>query len=382
MLPEHDQCSGCGSCAAVCPKNCITMTSDREGFRYPVIDGAQCIHCGACERVCSVEHHPPVSGHTAAFAVQNTDEEVRRESSSGGVFSALAMDTLAQGGWVCAAVYDADFQVCHELTNSPERIAAMRGAKYTQSRGEHCFPRIRELLKQQIPVLFVGTPCQCAALRAFLGGNDPRLLLVDMVCHGVPSPKVWQKYLRECRDADPSGGKLLAVNLRDKSTGWSRYNYSVSLTYEPDVRVIRPQRQDIFMRGFVSNLYLRPSCADCASKGVQRCSDLTLGDYWGIWDQHPEFDDDRGTSLLLVHTDRGQRAWKQVEAGFRVCAVTCEDALAQNPSALQSSAPHSNREQFFRQLDRQPSITGWIETCLAPKQKPLLQRLLGRLRQK
>ena len=136
------------------------------------------------------------------------------------------------------------------------------------------------------------------------------------------------------------------------------------------------------MRGFVSNLYLRPSCADCASKGVERCSDMTLGDYWGIWDQHPEFDDDRGTSLLLVHTERGQRAWAQLAADFRVCPVTCEEALAQNPSALQSSAPHPNRERFFDRLDRQTSVSRWIEACLTPKQKPLLQRLLGRFRQK
>lgn len=358
------------------------MTLDQEGFRYPVIDAALCIRCGACERVCSVEHHPPVSVQTAAFAAQNTDEAVRQCSSSGGVFSALALDALAQGGWVCAAVYDADFQVCHELTNSPERIAAMRGAKYTQSRAEHCFPKIKSLLKQEVPVLFVGTPCQCAALRTFLSGNDHRLLLVDMICHGVPSPKVWQKYLCECQDADSDGRKLLSVNLRDKTSGWSRYNYSVALTYEPDVRIIRPQGQDLFMRGFVSNLYLRPSCADCACKGVERCSDMTLGDYWGIWDQHPEFDDNKGTSLLLVHTERGQQAWAQLAANFRVCPVTCEEALAQNPSALQSSVPHPNRMRFFEQLDRHCSVIKWIGTCLAPEKESLLRRILGRFIQK
>lgn len=382
MLPEHNQCSGCGACAVVCPKNCITMTADREGFRYPVIDEARCIRCGACERVCVVNEHPPVSAHTAAFAAQNMDEELRRHSSSGGVFSALAMDTLAQGGWVCAAVYDPDFQVCHELTDRPERVSAMRGAKYTQSRAEHCFPKIKSLLKQEIPVLFVGTPCQCAALRAFLQGNDRTLLLVDMICHGVPSPKVWQRYLQERQQTDAPNRKLLSVDLRDKSSGWSRYNYSVALYYEPDVRIIRPQGQDIFMQGFVSNLYLRPSCASCASKGVERCSDITIGDYWGIWNQHPEFDDDRGTSVLLVHTDRGEQAWKQAEAGFLVCVVDCRDAVAQNPSALNSSASHPNRMRFFEQLDRQKSVINWISACLSPGKEPLIRRLLGRLRNK
>lgn len=381
MVPRT-LCSGCGSCAAICPKNCITMTADAEGFRYPVIDEAGCIRCGACQRVCPVENHPALSGHTTALAAQNANEALRRESSSGGVFSALAEKILSQGGWVCAAVYDDRFGVCHELTDSPERLAAMRGAKYTQSRAEQCFPRIRELLKRDIPVLFVGTPCQCAGLQSFLGQDFARLLVADMVCHGVPSPKVWQRYLQERQQIDAPDGKLLSVNLRSKSTGWSRYGYSVEYTYNGSVSHCTPQGQDPFMRGFVSNLYLRPSCADCTSKGVQRCSDLTLGDYWGIWDQHPEFDDDRGTSLLLVHTDRGEQIWAQLAAGFRVCSVTCEDALARNPSALQSSAPHTNREHFFKQLDQKASVIQWIDSCLVPKQPSLLRRLLGRLRQK
>ena len=382
MLPEASKCSGCGSCAAICPKNCITMTADAEGFRYPVIDEASCIRCGACERVCPVENHPDLSGHTTALAAQNTNESLRRDSSSGGVFSALAELILVRGGWVCAAVYDDRFGVCHELTNSLERLAAMRGAKYTQSCAEHCFPQIRELLKQDVPVLFVGTPCQCAGLRSFLGQMYPQLLLVDMICHGVPAPKVWQRYLLERQKTDAPNEKLLSVNLRSKSTGWSRYGYSVEYQYSGGICRSTPQGQDPFMRGFVSNLYLRPSCADCAGKGVQRCSDLTLGDYWGIWDQHPEFDDDRGTSLLLIHSPKGQLAWEQISGSFRICSVTCEDALAQNPSALQSSPPHPNRERFFEQLDRQPSIIHWIQTCLAPRQESLLRRLLGRLRQK
>lgn len=324
-----------------------------------------------------MEYHPPVSAHTTAFAVQNTDEEVRRCSSSGGVFSALAMDILALGGWVCAAVYDDDFQVCHELTNSPERVAAMRGAKYTQSCAEHCFPRIKVLLQQEVPVLFVGTPCQCAALRTFLGGNDPRLLLVDMICHGVPSPTVWQRYLKERQHTDAPGKNLVSIDLRNKTTGWSRYRYSTAFRYDDDKIVSLPQEQDPFLRGFVSNLYLRPSCADCSSKGVERCSDLTLGDYWGIWDQHPEFDDDHGTSLLLVHSAVGGAAWQRIAPTFRFLTVTPEEAVAQNPSAVQSSVSHDNRELFFEQLSQKTSVTQWIGTCLTPRQEPLLRRLLS-----
>ncbi len=379
MLAEKVKCSGCGSCAAACPQNCITMTADAEGFRYPVIDGAKCVHCGACEKACPVMNPVPINGEPLALAAQNTDDFVRQNSSSGGLFTALAMDVLARGGKVCAAVYDSDFEVHHVLADSATVLSQMRGAKYAQSKAEHCFPEIRKLLNKGVPVLFVGTPCQTAGLRAYLGRDYQELLLVDMICHGVPSPKVWQRYLQERKQVDAPDSQLCAVNLRSKSSGWSHYGYSVEMEYADRTKYSVPQGQDMFMRGFVSNLYLRPSCAECAFKGVQRCSDLTLGDYWGIWDQHPEFDDNKGTSLLLIHTEKGQGAWGRISDQFCGMNVTVQEAVAQNPSAMRASMPHPNREKFFREMEFENNLQQWIQHCLEPRKENLLQRLIRKI---
>lgn len=374
MLPKKDLCSGCGACAAACPKNCIEMKSDGEGFRYPEIDRARCVSCGKCESVCPVIAPLPVSQHTAALAAQNQEAEIRRQSSSGGVFSALADWALAKGGLVCAAVYGEDHSVVHTFAETSAEIGAMRGAKYAQSRAEQCFPEIQAALKQGRRVLFVGTPCQTAALRRYLGKDYGELLLVDMVCHGVPSPKVWQRYLTERLAADAPEGRFAHINLRSKKTGWSRYAYSVDVRYENGAEYQLPQGQDWFMRGFVANLYLRPSCAQCGFKGVERCSDLTLGDCWGIWDIAPEFDDDKGTSLLLIHSEKGQRVWAEIAPRFAVYPLTEAQAVEKNPSAVCSSVPHPNRERFFEKLPGKKPVSVLIRQCIEPK-KGLLEKV-------
>lgn len=378
-MVEATKCSGCGSCAAICPQNCIVMQADAEGFRYPVIDSAKCVHCGACERGCPAVDPVPINAEPSALAAQNVDDAVRFSSSSGGVFSALAEDVLARNGRVCGAVYHSDFSVCHVIIDSAERLGEMRGAKYAQSRAEQCFPEIRALLREGVPVLFVGTPCQTAGLRAYLGREYPGLLLVDMICHGVPSPMVWKQYLRERSQEIAPGGELCGVNLRSKTSGWSRYGYSVEMKYTNGASSSVPQGQDLFMRGFVSNLYLRPSCAACSFKGVKRFGDLTLGDYWGIWDQYPEFDDNKGTSLLLIYTEKGCGAWNRVAGRFRSLHVTVQDAVAQNPSAVQASVPHPNRDRFFRGMEEGKPILQWIGQCLEPRNDNLMQRLIRKL---
>lgn len=378
MLPERDLCVGCGSCAAVCPQQCIQMLSDDEGFRRPEIDNFKCILCHRCEQACPLLLNPPEQTQMAAYAAKNRDDALRTESSSGGVFSALAELVLEKGGCVCAARYNADFDVVHDFAYSISEIAPFRGAKYTQSSTEHCFPKIRSMLQDGSSVLFVGTPCQTAGLSAFLRRDYPNLILVDMICHGVPSPKVWRRYLQNRRKSDARDGQIRSINLRSKITGWSRYGYSVDIEYRDGSRYRVPQGQDPFMRGFVQNLYLRQSCSHCLFKGCCRRSDLTLGDFWGIWDQHPDFDDNRGISLLLTHSDKGKNAWAEIRDDFDYIPVTLEDAFRQNPSALRASPAHGKREEFFARLD-QTEDTGWlIEDCLSNhKKSSLLERVSG-----
>lgn len=376
MLPVKNLCSGCGACAAACPKNCIEMTADSEGFRYPIIEQAQCVSCQTCETVCPIISPPHLSQETTAVAAQSQNNVIRKESSSGGVFSALAEYVLTKGGLICAAIYDEKQRVSHIIIDKPDGIRAMCGAKYAQSRAENCFSRIKKELQEDRYVLFVGTPCQTAGLSQYLGRTYETLILVDMICHGVPSPKVWEKYLRERQASDAPQSEFQNINLRDKESGWSRYSYSVKIQYRNGVVYQMPQGQDWFMRGFVQNLFLRPSCSQCSSKGIERCSDLTLGDCWGIWDIAPEFDDNRGTSLVLIHSKKGQQLWDNISSGFRTCSLSTDQAIAQNPSAVSSSVPHPNREQFFNGLSSDQSITDLVQTCLVPQvQNGFLQRL-------
>ena len=379
MLVDSSQCCGCGNCAAICPSSCITMEYDNEGFRYPRVDQDHCIRCRACEKVCPVMNPPSPAEVPKAIAAQNQDISIREASSSGGIFSALAEDTIRRGGLVCAAVYDEDFSVTHILADTLEDVARQRGAKYPQSRAEQCYAEIRATLRRGTPVLFIGTPCQTAALRTFLGRDDENLLLVDMICHGVISPKVWGRYLEERQRLDAGKAPLASVKLRSKATGWSRYQYSVSIGYANRKSYQVCQGEDPLMQGFTRNLYLRPSCSQCVFKGTNRCADLTLGDYWGIWDQHPEFDDNRGTSLLLIHTPKGQAAWDTVADQFRFLEPPYPEAISRNPSATVSSVPHGAREAFFRDLDRKKSVIQWITQCLGGKKPGLIQRIRNRL---
>lgn len=377
MLPEKKLCSGCGACAAACKKNCIEMTADDEGFCYPVIAHAQCVFCQACETVCPIISPPTLSQKTTAVATQNKNNTVRKQSSSGGVFSALAEYVLTKGGLICAAVYDEKQRVNHIIVDKADGVRAMRGAKYAQSVLEDCYSRIKEELQEERYVLFVGTPCQTAGLFRYLGTRYATLILVDMICHGVPSPIVWEKYLKERQALDAPKSEFQNINLRSKESGWSRYSYSVKIRYRNGVEYQMPQQQDWFMRGFVQNLYLRPSCSQCSFKGIERCSDLTLGDCWGIWDIAPEFDDNQGSSLLLIHNEIGWQAWNNISAEFRTYPLSVDRALSQNPSAICCSIPHSKRAQFFDALHSEQSIIKAIQNCLEPQaRRVFFQKLM------
>lgn len=376
-LPKHEKCTGCGSCAAVCPKGCIRMVADQEGFLYPEVDESQCVSCKICEKACAVLNSPKVSDSVELLAAQNTDALVRQDSSSGGVFTALAQRVLQAGGAVCGAVYNEKFMVEHRIAFTMDEVVPMRGAKYAQSHAGHLFRQLKQLLTEGKQVMFVGTPCQCAGLKAYLGQDYDQLLTVDMICHGVPAPAVFNSYVNRRRELDANGAPVASINLRNKSTGWSNYAYSVMFQYTDGSVYSAPQREDPYMRGFVGNLYLRPSCSDCSFKGIHRCSDLTLGDCWGIWNTHPEFDDNKGTSLLLIHSSRGQSVWEGISDGFSIVSLTQEEAFDNNPSALTSSHAHPRREAIFAGLSEAKPVDKLIRDILEPKphRSSLIQRV-------
>lgn len=383
ILAEKSLCMGCGSCAMVCPHHCITMDEDEEGFLYPNINSGRCVSCGLCEKSCPIlTKNVKEIYNTKSFAAQNRSEKIRESSSSGGVFYSLALAIINQGGIVCAAKYSPDFEVIHSIATTKEQLLDYCGSKYAQSRLGQCFVEIKQFLCQGYKVLFVGTPCQVAGLQTFLKRSYDNLFLVDMICHGVPSPLVWKNYLKERKQLDANGSNLLAVNLRDKSTGWSNYSYSVRFEYQNGNVYSVQQNNDRFMQGFIANLYLRPSCSNCKFKGIERCSDITLGDCWGIWNQHPEFDDNNGTSLVMIHSKKGMKIWKDILPNFRTLEISNEQAVQYNPSAIQSSTSAYMRKTFFKNLRQEQQVSDLIQIYLAKQNKgkiSIIHRIINKI---
>ena len=370
-------CCGCEACANVCPVSCIKMVLDEEGFRYPSVDPDVCIDCGLCEAGCP-ERNPVYPLHEAFeyYAAYSLDGDYRANSSSGGLFYELAKQVIGDGGIVCGAAYDEEFNVCHKCVGSLVELKSLLGSKYVQSHIGDSFKQVKTYLEEDRPVLFVGTECQVAGLKKFLGKDDERLLTVGVVCHGVPSLYAWRSYIGSLENSD----QLASINMRDKSSGWSNYNYSWKFVYKDGTERCLPQREISYMNGFVADYYLRPSCYACSFKGLRRSADLTLGDFWGIWDCHPDMDDDRGTSLIMVHTGKGRLALDIIWQNIKSIEVSQEDAVLQNPSILTSAVLSSKRAEFFERLMEEESFDSIVKS-LSDNQRSTARRVIHKLKQ-
>lgn len=311
-ITEKQTCCGCAACVQCCPKQCITLEEDREGFLYPHVDPDTCIDCHLCEKVCPCLNPPEKIAPTAVLAAKNRDEEERMESSSGGLFIALAKHTLARGGVVFGAVFDEHWEVKHTCADTIAGVLPMMGSKYLQSRIGSSFREAEKFLKAGRDVLFVGTPCQITGLHNFLRKDYPNLLSVDILCHGVPSPGVWRRYLQESTRREAKSPILTRIKFRSKREyGWSNYCFVISGQPAPgkDETVLHSGRRgrDAYLRGFLSNLYLRPSCYHCLCKNGVSHSDLTIADFWGINRLMPDFHDEKGVGLVLISSEKGQQ---------------------------------------------------------------------------
>lgn len=395
QINDKKDCCGCGACVQRCPKQCIAMCEDEEGFLYPHVDAATCIDCSLCEKVCPVIHRDAAREPQSVYAAKNPDEEIRRQSSSGGVFTLLAEGVIARGGVVFGARFNEAWEVEHGYTETVEGLAAFRGSKYVQSRTGDSFRWAEAFLKTGREVLFSGTPCQVAGLRRFLRKDYPNLLTVDFICHGVPSPGVWRNYLHEtCAEVARQGDgknsvsthplrvddvRIADISFRDKRLGWKKYSFSLTLSvpggHGAKNTVFRSEvlTRNAYMRGFLSDIYLRPSCYACAAKELRSGSDLTLGDYWGIASLMPELDDDRGVSAITVNTERGRTAL--ATTGAELHATPYAELYRRNPALLHSCAEPAKRAAFYARSSE--SVAARVADLCRPT---LRQRLFSMLR--
>ena len=339
-LADRGRCTACTACAAGCPKDAITMVRDSEGFSYPAVDLNACIHCGRCTAICPMLRQREPMPLPAAFAAWNADDQIRRHSTSGGAFTALAEYILEGGGVVYGAALDGKQHLRHVACFRKEDLWRLRGAKYVQSDLGQTFREIREALKKR-PVLFSGTPCQVDGLYRFLGGKPENLTTCDLVCHGVPSPGVWEDMVRSMERR--KGKAIQSVRFRDKVTGWK--DSHLTLIYGDGTVDSAPLFATEYGRAFGRALFLRPCCHRCAYTNLNRPGDFTLGDFWGLGpDELPE-QQTRGVSLLLVNSPHGSYLFDQLP--LRRQAFPIERAVAGNPRLAFPLAPPPDRAAFF-----------------------------------
>ena len=363
MLPldnKKENCTGCTACTAYC--HCLTMVLDAEGFRYPQVDLTECSRCGKCLTVCPmVSDSGAVLAHpgsfvkdTAApdsfplvFAAWNNDDSVRRNSSSGGVFTLLAQHVIESGGIVFGAAFDDRLRLHHRSVETNDDLPVLRGAKYLQSDMGDSIDRVKEMLRIGRQVLFSGTPCQVAGLKSVVGKSSELLLTCDLVCHGVPSDKLFLRYVDELEASH--GTTVTVISFRNKRSGWKRYRVKVEFANGTVYEKLADK--DSFMRLFLSDICLRPSCYYCPFSAIPRQGDITLADYWGVAAAHSGIDDDRGISLVLANSLRGSKAFESISDKMTFIPSDLAIALSGNPCLIRPVPVNPRRHLFMEDLE-------------------------------
>ncbi len=364
-LADKNICTGCSACYSICPVHCITMEQDTEGFSSPVINEEKCIKCEKCIKICPAIVQGKERNPLHVYAAKNPDEAIRYQSSSGGIFTLLAEYIIHKGGVVFGARFNDSWEVIHDYTETIEGLAAFRGSKYVQSKIGDTYEMVKQFLLADRYVLFSGTPCQIAGLRAFMQNNYDKLLTVDLVCHGVPSPLVWRKYLEEILNrlvlrhfSIKNDLNITNIKFRDKKYGWRQYLFTIEYVLgkngEDKHFFQETAKKNSFMRGF-SNLFLRQSCHNCPVKSFKSGSDITIADYWGIQNVLPKFYDDKGISLVMVNSVKGKEVYDFLKKNDQETVYT--EAARYNRCIYKSVSPSEKRSVFFDK---------WLKTPIIP----------------
>ncbi|MCQ2229260.1 MAG: Coenzyme F420 hydrogenase/dehydrogenase, beta subunit C-terminal domain [Bacteroidales bacterium] len=344
-IKKEDECCGCSACVQKCPLHCIDLKSNYEGFLYPSVDLQKCVNCNICEASCPIKNVGTSAIPLKTLAFKHPDLEVRRCSTSGGVFSVIAERILSLGGIVFGAMFDENWNVIHGYIEDYKDIDKFRGSKYVQSVMGNSFVLVEKFLKEGKIVLFSGTPCQVRGLKLFLGKDYEHLYCLDFVCHGVPSPMVWKNYLDELKTKLKTNeqNKIKNVSFRDKTYGWSKYSFDIKTSKQ---NITETLDANPFLRGFIHDLYLRQSCNNCKAKNLSSGSDWTCADTWGGAIIYPDYVDDTGCSTLIVNTNRGSRFIELVPYQFRT--IDFSKVASYNKSIYISVPKHRFHDFFYK----------------------------------
>lgn len=359
-------CCGCSACMQICPKQCISMYEDEEGFLYPKVYAENCINCHLCEKACPCLNLEQSKEPIICYAARNIDDGIRRQSSSGGIFSAIAEKIVAEGGVVFGARFDSTWQVIHASVETKNDIEVFRGSKYVQSKIGDAFIRVETFLKEGRVVLFSGTPCQVSGLNHFLRREYDNLLTVEIVCHGVPSPKIWREYIESLKVSS-----IGSISHKDKSTGWRGYSFLIKDTAG---KVIYAEKasDNKYLMAFIRNLTLRPACFSCPAKAGKSGADITLGDYWGIEYLIPKMDDNSGTSFIRVGTQKGKAIIN--ELNLHIEQADYNRSVPYNPCIEESTSEPEERKKFWENYKKQG-----INALLSLKKQNIFKQIIKRI---
>jgi len=353
-LPK-DKCSGCGLCSEVCPKKCIAMNENHEGFLYPEIDKSKCIECQACVKKCPILSGESLFGDSMDskyYAVIAHDKDLLKQSSSGGVFGILAKHLLDLGGSVCGCVYNENLEAVHVVTEDEDCVKRMYGSKYVQSNILNCYEPVKKSLQAGKKVLFTGTACQIAAIKSYLGREYSNLYTVDILCHGVPSPGLFRKFVKHLEKK--ANNKVVDIKFRDKSkNGWGS-EHRTSVTYDNGKK--KWPFMPAYFSAFFYGLSLRESCYKCKFAGVNRVSDMTIGDYWGSWKKYGKRFNE-GISVVSVNTEKGFELFTTVRSDFSFLEeVTQKEAIQSNDNFMHAVKRPKERDSFYQDQERYSTI--------------------------
>ncbi|MGN0417202.1 Coenzyme F420 hydrogenase/dehydrogenase, beta subunit C-terminal domain [Anaerostipes faecalis] len=365
ILKDMTNCTGCSACYNICPSRAITMQENREGFVYPIIDNNKCINCKQCQASCPIILEPKKNVLEKVYAAYSLNQLEHESSSSGAIFAELARKVIQEGGSVWGAAFDAEMNIVHMKIDTEIDLKKLKGTKYVQSNIRLAYMAIKKELDNNKIVLFSGTPCQVAGLKAFLKKDYLRLLCIDLICHGVPSPGVYRKYLDEVSDK-----KVIGMCFRNKKNGI----ISAKLDYllEGGEVIQEDYKDSLYIIGFLQNLYIRTSCFKCKFKGSKRCSDITIGDFWGIKEFHKKMDNILGVSAVIIHSDIGLKWFEKIKKNIKLENADIAEIETWNLCLNESVKYNKNREKFFNRWKNE-EVKSLITELQSEKKKNNMQ---------